>query len=140
MCNILNKAVKIVDVDLFSNATIAALPDISTLVWVKQNRLSVFEGEIGIMETVFPHCQQTFQHKCSAINEVMLTTRRFLTHVPVTATACFLPVRMRIAACPGSAPACRASTRRRAKTPGARGSRGGWLCCGAAAHWPMSWQ
>ena len=71
MCNILNKSVIIVDVDLFSNATIAAPGDLSTRVQIIYSRLSVFEGKNGIMETTFPHFQQTYQHKYGTINDVM---------------------------------------------------------------------
>lgn len=70
-CNGLNEIVKISSADLFSNAIFVTYPDISTLVWVKLHRLSVFASEIGIMETTFPHCQQTYQHKYGTINDVM---------------------------------------------------------------------
>ena len=73
LCNVLNEIVKIIDADLFLGATIVTLPDISTSVWIKPHWLSAFVGRISVMETAFPHCQQSFQHKCSAINEVMLT-------------------------------------------------------------------
>lgn len=70
-CNVLNEVVKISSADLFSNEIFVTHPDISTPVWVKLHWLSVFAGEIGIMETTFPHCQQTYQHKYGAINDVM---------------------------------------------------------------------
>lgn len=119
MCNVLNKIVKIIDAGLFSNAMIVTLPDISTDVWIKLHRLSIFVGRIGVMETIFPHCQQSFQHKCSAINEVMLTLSRFPPPVPASAgqahvsaaAAHFLPDGRRL---------------RAQKAPGAHGSRGGW--------------
>ena len=123
LCNVLSEIVKRSRVDLFSNAIFVAQPDISTPVWVKLHWLSVFTGEIGVMETIFPHCQQSFQHKCSAINEVMLTNRRFLACIPPlmrqfsaqthasAAAAHFLPGGRRL---------------RAQKTPGAHGSRGGW--------------
>ena len=119
--------------DLFSNAMIVTLPDISTAVWIKLYRLSIFMGRIGVMETIFPHCQQSFQHKCSAINEVMLTLSRFPPPVPASAgqahvsaaAAHFLPGGRRL---------------RAQKAPGAFAPGAG--CYGAAvpAHAPMSWQ
>ena len=71
MCNVLNEIVQISSADLFSNAIFVTKSDISTPVWVKLHRLSVFAGEIGVMETTFPHCQQTYQHKYGTINDVM---------------------------------------------------------------------
>ena len=85
LCNVLSEIVKNGRADLFSNAMIVTLPDISTAVWIKPHRLSIFMGRIGVMETIFPHCQQSFQHKCSAINEVMLTLSRFPSPVPASA-------------------------------------------------------
>ena len=71
MCNALNEVVKISSADLFSNAIFVTQSDSSTPVWVKLHWLSVFTGEIGVMETTFPHCQQTYQHKYGTINDVM---------------------------------------------------------------------
>lgn len=70
-CNVLNEVVKIHGAELFSNEIFVTYPDISTPVWVKLHRLSAFKGKIGIMETTFPHCQQTYQHKYGTINDVM---------------------------------------------------------------------
>ena len=70
-CNVLNEVVKISSAELFSNEIFVTWPDISTPVWVKLHWLSVSAGEIGVMETIFPHCQQTCQHKYGTINDVM---------------------------------------------------------------------
>ena len=67
----LNEIVKIHGAELFSNEIFFTYPDISTHVWVKLHRLSAFKGKIGVMETTFPHCQQTYQHKYGTINDVM---------------------------------------------------------------------
>ena len=85
LCNVLSEIVKNGRADLFSNAMIVTQPDISTAAWIKLHRLSIFMGRIGVMETIFPHCQQSFQHKCSAINEVMLTLSRFPSPAPASA-------------------------------------------------------
>lgn len=134
MCNISNEIVKNIRTDLFSNATIVAVPDISTSVWIKLHWLSAFVGRIGVMETIFPHCQQSFQHKCSAINEVMLTLSRFPLRVPPSPRLCrsgtcvrccriFLPGRAR-------------KKPREHAAPGAVDD----AVFGCPAHWPMSWQ
>ena len=67
----LNEIVKIHGAELFSNEIFVTYPYISTHVWVKLHRLSAFKGKIGVMETTFPHCQQTYQHKYGTINDVM---------------------------------------------------------------------
>lgn len=67
----LNEIVKIHGAELFSNEIFVTYPDISTHVWVKLHWLSAFKGKIGVMETTFPHCQQTYQHKYGTINDVM---------------------------------------------------------------------
>lgn len=67
----LNEIVKIHGAELFSNEIFVTHPYISTHVWVKLHRLSAFKGKIGVMETTFPHCQQTYQHKYGTINDVM---------------------------------------------------------------------
>ena len=85
--NVLSEIVKSGSADLFSNAIFVTRPDILTPVWVKLHWLSVSAGEIGVMETIFPHCQQSFQHKCSAINEVMLTLSRFPPPAPAFTAA-----------------------------------------------------
>ena len=71
MCNVLNEVVKIYGTELFSNEIFVTHPDSSAPVLVKLHWLSVFAGEIGVMETTFPHCQQTYQHKYGTINDVM---------------------------------------------------------------------
>ena len=67
----LNEIVKIHGAELFSNEIFVTYPYISTHVWVKLHRLSAFKGKIGVMETTFPHCQQTYQHKYGTINDIM---------------------------------------------------------------------
>ena len=71
MCNKLIEFVMNFDVKLLSNAIAVLLLDFSTPIWIPARRLPGFAAKIGVMETIFPHCQQTFQHKCGAINDVM---------------------------------------------------------------------
>lgn len=71
MCNKLIEFVMNFDVKLLSNAITVLLLVFSTPIWIPAHRLPGFAAKIGVMETVFPHCQQTFQHKRGAINDVM---------------------------------------------------------------------
>lgn len=77
VCNKLIEFVMNFDVKLLSNAIAVLLLAFSTPIWIPARRLPGFAAKIGVMETVFPHCQQTFQHKCGAINDVMQTSHRF---------------------------------------------------------------
>lgn len=137
LCNALSEIVKRSSADLFSNAIFVTRSDISTPVWVKLHWLSVFAGEIGVMETIFPHCQQSFQHKCSAINEVMLTLSRFPPPAPAFTAALqvghMCPLLPHIF-CPAAA-GCARKKPREHTAPGADGDA---VC--VPAHWPMSWQ
>ena len=71
MCNKLIEFVMNFDVKLLSNAIAVLLLAFSTPIWIPVRRLPGFAAKNGVMETIFPHCQQTFQHKCGAINDVM---------------------------------------------------------------------
>lgn len=137
LCNVLSEIVKSSSADLFSNAIFVTQPDISTAVWIKLHRLSIFMGRIGVMETIFPHCQQSFQHKCSAINEVMLTLSRFPPPAPAFTAALqvghMCPLLPHIF-CPAAA-GCARKKPREHTAPGADGDA---VC--VPAHWPMSWQ
>ena len=137
LCNALSEIVKSGSADLFSNAIFVTRSDISTPVWVKLHWLSVFAGEIGVMETTFPHCQQSFQHKCSAINEVMLTLSRFPPPAPAftAASAGRAPVSAAAAHFLPGGRRLRAQKPREHTAPGADGDA---VC--VPAHWPMSWQ
>lgn len=137
LCNVLSEIVKRSRADLFSNAIFVTQPDISTPAWVKLHWLSVFTCRIGVMETTFPHCQQSFQHKCSAINKVMLTLSRFPPPAPAFTAALqvghMCPLLPHIF-CPAAAGCARKKPRERS-APGADGDA---VC--VPAHWPMSWQ
>lgn len=70
-CNVLNKIVKKNNVDLFPAEIFGRGYDIPVCIGSAARKSPVISGEKGVMETIFPHCQQSFQHKCMPINEVM---------------------------------------------------------------------